>query len=91
MKNHIKVNGKLLQYNKVWSHLKAKQKEWISDLLRTKYIQMCKAKGKELNNEEKDEVLLFVMDKIDEREIWIPDYEVKKYFSSKINKWKKSV
>lgn len=91
MKNHKKVNGKLLQTNKDWSHLKAKQKEWISKLLRTKYIEMSEEKSRELNKTEKEEVLLFVMNRIDERGIWIPDYEVKKYFSSHINKWNKSV
>lgn len=29
MKNHIKVNGTLLQTNKKWSHLKRSQVDWI--------------------------------------------------------------
>ncbi|EOP45863.1 hypothetical protein IK1_04349 [Bacillus cereus VD146] len=31
MKNHIKVNEKILKKNKKWSHLKQKQKENISN------------------------------------------------------------
>lgn len=27
------------------------------------------------------------MSKINDREIWIPDYEVEKYYKGKINKW----
>ena len=29
MKNHMRINGQLLQTNKKWSHLKEKQKNWI--------------------------------------------------------------
>lgn len=29
MKNHIKVNGVILQTNKKWSHLKRSQVDWI--------------------------------------------------------------
>ncbi|MBT2580037.1 hypothetical protein J7E43_22100, partial [Bacillus sp. ISL-8] len=42
MKNHIKVNGKLLQTNKKWSHLRQKQKEYISDWLHREYIQFIR-------------------------------------------------
>lgn len=31
MKNHIKVNGKILQTNKKWSHLKQRQRQHISN------------------------------------------------------------
>ncbi|WOA66580.1 hypothetical protein RVY75_28565 (plasmid) [Bacillus mycoides] len=39
MKNHKKVNGKILQTNKKWSPLKRKQKEHISNWLRREYTQ----------------------------------------------------
>ncbi|TKI81456.1 transposase, partial [Bacillus mycoides] len=42
MKNHIKVNGKILQTNKKWPHLKQKQREHISKLLRREYTQFVK-------------------------------------------------
>lgn len=37
MKNHIKVNGKILQTNKKFSHLKLKQKEFIHELMYEEY------------------------------------------------------
>ncbi|PFE87597.1 transposase, partial [Bacillus thuringiensis] len=40
MKNHIKVNGKILQTNKKWSHLK--QRQHISNWLRREYTQFVK-------------------------------------------------
>jgi len=32
MKNHVKVDGRLLQTNKKWPHLKAKQRAWIFEV-----------------------------------------------------------
>ena len=66
MKNHKVVNGKLLQMNKKWCHLKNSQKEWI--------IHLCKQHD-----------LGTVLEKIEEREIWIPESEVRK----KYNEYKK--
>ncbi|KQX62675.1 hypothetical protein QFZ77_004767 [Paenibacillus sp. V4I3] len=40
LKNHIRINGKLLQTNKKFSALKLKQKEWIASLLRSKTISL---------------------------------------------------
>ncbi|PFE95009.1 transposase, partial [Bacillus thuringiensis] len=42
MKNHIKVNGKILQTNKKWSHLKQRQRQHISNWLRREYTQFVK-------------------------------------------------
>ena len=41
MKNHKIVNGRLLQTNKKWSHLKQSQRTWIAGItkkLHEKYI-----------------------------------------------------
>ena len=32
MKNHIRVNGQLLQTTKKWSYLKEKQKNWFLEM-----------------------------------------------------------
>lgn len=40
MKNHVRVNGRLLQTNKTWSHLKERQKVLIAELLRSEYIRL---------------------------------------------------
>ncbi|MDR4987052.1 MULTISPECIES: transposase [Bacillus cereus group] len=87
MKNHIKVNGKILQTNKKWSHLKQKQKEHISNRLRREYTQFVKTHYRKPRKYEHDEILHEVMNQIQEREIWIPYGEVKRYYLSKIGKW----
>ncbi|WP_439876720.1 hypothetical protein ACSLGG_29690 (plasmid) [Bacillus mycoides] len=80
MKNHIKVNGKLLQTNKKWSHLRQKQKDNISNWLGREYIQFVRTHHRKPIKYEHDEILHEVMNQIQEREIWIPYGEVKKYY-----------
>ncbi|WP_242310164.1 transposase [Bacillus cereus group sp. BfR-BA-01524] len=88
MKNHTKDSkGQLLQTNKKWSHLKQKQRETISNWLREAYIEKIKFHNRRLKPREHDDVLESVMSKIYDREIWIPDHEVEKYYKGKINKW----
>ncbi|RFB51703.1 transposase [Bacillus thuringiensis] len=88
MKNHIRIpQGQLLQINKKWSHLKQKQRETISNWLREAYIEKIKDHNRRLKPREHEDVLESVMSKIYDREIWIPDYEVEKYYKGKINKW----
>lgn len=88
MKNHKKVNGKLLQTNKKFSHLKQTQKEFIMQEL---YLQ-CKEYTVENGTFPHNEGLFTVLDKvyqqIEQREIWIPYEEVYKHFQSKITKFK---
>jgi hypothetical protein len=85
MKNHIKVNGKILQTNKKkWSHLK--QRQHISNWLRREYTQFCKTHYRKPKKYEHDEILHEVMNQIQEREIGIPNGEVKRYYLSKIGK-----
>ncbi|EJR80162.1 hypothetical protein [Bacillus cereus] len=88
MKNHTRNSkGQLLQTNKKWSHLKQKQRETISNWMREAYIEMIKVHNRRLKPREHEDVLESVMSKIYDREIWIPDYEVEKYYKGKINKW----
>ncbi|QWG81546.1 MULTISPECIES: transposase [Bacillus cereus group] len=88
MKNHTRSSkGQLLQTNKKWSHLKQKQRETISNWLREAYIEKIKVHNLRLKPREHEDVLEKVMSKIYDREIWIPDYEVEKYYKGKINKW----
>ncbi|HDR7993031.1 TPA: transposase [Bacillus cereus] len=88
MKNHTRnPKGQLLQTNKIWSHLKQKQRETISNWLREAYIEKIKVHNRRLKPRENEDVLESVMSKIYDREIWIPDYEVEKYYKGKINKW----
>ncbi|PFE92814.1 transposase [Bacillus thuringiensis] len=88
MKNHTRDSkGQLLQTNKKWSHLKQKQRETISNWLREAYIEKIKVHNRRLKPRAHEDILESVMSKIYDREIWIPDYEVEKYYKGKINKW----
>ncbi|PEB54562.1 transposase [Bacillus sp. AFS098217] len=88
MKNHTRrPNGQLIQTNKKWSHLKQKQREDISNWLREAYISKVKTNNRRLKPAEHEDVLEQVLTKIHEREIWIPEYEVERYYKEKINKW----
>ncbi|WP_103653073.1 transposase [Bacillus thuringiensis] len=88
MKNHTRNSkGELLQTNKKWSHLKQKQRETISNWLREAYIGKINVHNRRLKPREHEDVLDSVTSKIFDREIWISDYEVEKYYKEKINKW----
>lgn len=92
MKNHIKVNGKLLQTNKRFSQLKNSQKDWITTELYKLYHNKMKERRttRKLPPEQRDIVISSLYDQIGNREIWIPYGEVKKYVFSKITKIVKS-
>lgn len=89
MKNHIKVNGRLLQTNKKWSQLKLKQKEFIYKCIKEEYNSFVQENKRIPNKKEK----IFILDKvysiIQERDIWIPYNEVKRFYQSKIVKLNK--
>ncbi|MBM7572363.1 hypothetical protein [Aquibacillus albus] len=88
MKNHIKVNGKLLQTNKSFSQLKNSQKEWIAgELYKLYHNEMKKRRTtRKLKPDLRDFVISSLYDKIENRGIWIPYREVKKYVFSKTTK-----
>ena len=77
MSRHFKVGGKLLQADKSYSQLKEKQKTKISDWMYEAYRKQA-AEG--LSDEE---ALQLVFDRIDQEEIWIPDYEIVHRYKSK--------
>ncbi|PED08327.1 transposase [Bacillus pseudomycoides] len=87
MKNHVRVNGQIRQTNKKWSHLRQQQKECISNWLGREYTKFVQVHYRRPEKYEHDEILGEVMDRIEEREIWIPYGEVKRYYLSKIGKW----
>jgi hypothetical protein len=92
MKNHIKVNGKLLQTNKRFSQLKNSQKDWITTELYKLYHDKMKEIGTTLKlpRNHRDIVISSLYEQIQNREIWIPYGEVKKYAFSKTTKIVKS-
>ena len=82
MKNHKLVDGKLLQTNKKYSHLKQKQKEKIYQWMYEAYAECYKEKGKFPDTKDDEKILFSVMSKIDDAEIWIPENEVRKHYNS---------
>lgn len=91
MKNHMKVDGRLLQTNKKWSQLKMNQKELIDNKLKEEYTGFVLKNNRKLNKEEKEEILSSVYHMIEEKGIWIPFDEVKQHFQGKIQKYDNQV
>ncbi|MGC6584858.1 hypothetical protein ACPV3A_07795 [Paenibacillus sp. Dod16] len=92
MKNHIKVNGKLLQTNKHFLQLENSQKDWIATELYKLYYNKMKERHttRKLSPDHRDTVIASLYEQIQNREIWIPYGEVEKYVFSKTTKIVKS-
>ena len=82
MKNHEWVDGKLLQTNKKYSHLKLKQKEKIYQWMYDSYRKDYEEKGAYPDDKKDDRILFRVMEQIERAEIWIPYGEVRKHYRS---------
>lgn len=87
-KNHKLVDGKLLQMNKQFRDLKRSQQEKINDWLFQEYRRLWMEDGRE-PQKKKDEIVDKVMEHIHETEIWIPETEVRKYFSGRVSHYRK--
>lgn len=86
MKNHVKVDGKLLQTNKKWSHLKNSQKAWIFETTREEHAAYVKTHGMLPMKRMKQIVVDKVYDRIKEREIWIPYGEAAAHIEKHLNR-----
>ncbi|PES34750.1 hypothetical protein CN497_19255 [Priestia megaterium] len=84
MKNHVYQNGRLIQTNKKFSALTQKQKEWITNELKQRYISAINYPHTKLNPKKRDRVLDEVYDLIVAKDTWIPFHEVKKHYFKKI-------
>lgn len=80
MKKHQLVNGRLLQSNKKFSHLKEHQKEQISQWLYEVYRSSSVANGQSPAGENNDDIIAAVMEKITDAGIWIPEGEIVAYY-----------
>jgi hypothetical protein len=87
LKNHIRVNGRLLQTNKSFSALKLKQREWIATLLREKSITLMQKQRQNLSRLEREQVLEETLTAIEKKGIWIPDHEVRQYYASNVQRY----
>lgn len=79
----------MLQTNKKFSHLKQKQKEWINQLLKEKYIAVYTANQKKPSKSQREIILNDVYKILEDKSIWIPLEEVERYFQSKIHTYQK--
>ena len=82
MKNHEWVDGKLLQTNKKYSHLKQKQRDNIYQWMYAGYKAFYEQHGQAPREKDADEVLASVFEKIEAAEIWIPAGEVYRHYRS---------
>lgn len=88
-KNHQMVDGRLLQTDKPFSQLKQSQKEKINEWLYQEYSALYRANGKPPDSRYNDAILNAAYGKIEGAQIWIPFGEVRKYFYSRKNKFRK--
>ena len=82
MSKHKMINGKLLQMNKTYKDLKNRQKDKIAGWM---YEAYKKQVNEGLSN---DEAFALVMDKINEAQIWVPEYEVDQKYNSMKSRFK---
>ena len=80
MKNHEWLDGKLLQTNKKYSHLKMRQKEKIHEWMYSAYKAAYHRTGKYPDTVEDEKILQDVMEQIAAAEIWIPYGEVARHY-----------
>jgi len=75
-KNHVRVNGALLQTNKKWSQLKQKQRDWIYGITRAEYQKYVDENNRLPMKTGKKKLIAVIEVKIDERGIWLPSDEL---------------
>ena len=85
-KNHVKVNGTLLQTNKKWSQLKQKQRDWIYEITREEHITFIEENKRLPMKTGKKKLIVIIEAKIDERSIWLPSHELEKGISKYIDR-----
>lgn len=86
LKNHQIINGRLLQTNKKWSHLKQNQKIWISEITKKAHENYVLRHNKLPIRKNKYEIFDEVADKVNQREIWIPYFELKLHVNKMIDR-----
>lgn len=87
MKNHLHVNGQLLQKNKKWSHLKEKQKNWIMETVRQEYDRFVRARGELPVHGSKQQPIEHICEVIEAKGVWLPYDEAKRVLDARIAHW----
>lgn len=88
-KNHIITASGVLRTDKQFSHLKTKQKEKINMWLYEEYALLYAKNKLPPDSRYNDEILFKVQDKIEKAGIWLPFCELRKFFYSRKNKFRK--
>jgi len=91
MEKHKYVDDKLLKPNKKWCQLKKKEQIVVSTILRDLYIIFVLGNKRKPSKAEKQFIVACVYIDLEEKEIWIPDKEINKYFDSKLSNYDKSI
>ena len=91
LKNHIRINGQLLQTNKKWSHLKARQKAWIMETAKCEYDHFVQERGKLPVHGSKQQLNERIYAQIEAKGIWVPYNEVKRILDSRIAHWNRQI
>ena len=82
-KNHRMIDGKLLQTDKKYAHLKLKQKEKIAEWMYMETRNYYEKNYTFPNDKYIEDVVFKVYDKIMDADIWIPYGEVLKHYKKK--------
>ena len=82
-KNHEIIDGRLVQTDKKYSHLKLKQKEKIAEWMFQETRDFYTKKYTFPNDKQLSEVVDKVYEKIEQAGIWIPYGEFFKHYKSK--------
>lgn len=88
-KNHIQMNGMLLQTDKKFSDLRERQKTKIAEWFYEGFRQCYLDSGRFPNQQGDEKILSCVFDKIGEAQIWIPDREIYSYYRRRKKKLQK--
>lgn len=86
MKNHMHINGQLLQMNKKWSHLKEKQKTWIMETA-AGVDRFVRERGKLPLHGSKQQLIEHIYEVFEAKGVWIPYGEVKRELDAQIAYW----
>ena len=86
MKNHMRINGQLLQMNKKWSHLKEKQKTWIMETA-AGVDRFVRERGKLPLHGSKQQLIEHIYEVFEAKGVWIPYGEVKRVLDARIAHW----
>src|SRR5699024_5131574 len=82
-KNHKMIDGKLLQTDKKYSHLKLKQKEKIAEWMYLETKAYYEKNYTFPGDKQIGDVISKVYDRITDADIWIPYGEVVKHYKKK--------